>query len=70
LIVGDDSSNLTLGYSSSTSIRNNQAVIGVGSFSKLPYLNPDPTLISIDLNDFSLDFFLQEARDSLNFYGQ
>jgi len=70
LIVGDDSSNLTLGYSSSTSIRNNQAVIGVGSYSKLPYLNPDPTLISIDLNDFSLDFFLQEARDSLNFYGQ
>ncbi len=70
LIVGDDSSNLTLGYSSSTSIRNNQAVIGVGSYSKLPYPNPDPTLISIDLNDFSLDFFLQEARDSLNFYGQ
>jgi hypothetical protein len=70
LIVGDDSSNLTLGYSSSTSIRNNQAVIGVGSYSKLPYPNPDPTLISIDLNDFSLDYFKQEARDSLNFYGQ
>ena len=70
IIVGADSSLPTLGYSSSTSFKDNQAVIGVGSYSKLPYLNPDPTLISIDLNDFSLDFFLQEARDSLNFYGQ
>lgn len=70
LIIGADSSLPTLGYSSSTSFKNNRAVIGGGSTSKLPYQNRDPTLISINLDNFSLDYFKQEARDSLNFYGQ
>ena len=70
IIVGADSSLPTLGYSSSTSFKDNRAVIGGGSTSKLPYQNRDPTLISINLDNFSIDYFKQEPRDSLNFYGQ
>jgi hypothetical protein len=70
LIIGNDSSNPTLGYYSTSSILNNRAVLGFGSTSKLPYSNRNPTLLAIDLSSFEVEFFHQELRDSFNYYGQ